>query len=77
MGDIAFKPGSGEELASVGDDSALIFWDTRSGRQPTLKVDNAHKGQEISCMDWNAKDLNLLATGTGYPKLISLMPANE
>ena len=27
--DVVFKPGSSEQLASVGDDHALLFWDTR------------------------------------------------
>ena len=27
--DVVFKPGSCEQLASVGDDHALLFWDTR------------------------------------------------
>ena len=64
VGDIAFLPGSSAELASVGDDSYLLFWDTRSGTSPMLKVEDAHKDQEIQCMDWSSQDTNMLATGT-------------
>lgn len=65
VGDIAFQPGSAVELVSVGDDSAIMFWDTRSGTQPVLKVEDAHQGQEIGCTDWSSQDLNMVATGLG------------
>ena len=56
-------PGSCDVLSSVGDDSALMFWDTRTGTEPIQKVEEAHKDQEIQCMDWSSQDLNMLATG--------------
>lgn len=63
VGDIAFMPGSSAELASVGDDSYLLFWDARIGTSPTLRVEYAHKEQEIQCMDWSSQNTNMLATG--------------
>ena len=52
--DIVFKPRSVEQLASVGDDHALLFWDTRvAGGVPSLRVDQAHgRNQDVQCVDW-------------------------
>jgi histone-binding protein RBBP4 len=36
--DVQFRPSSMQEFCSVGDDSCLVFWDARSGHEPTLKV---------------------------------------
>lgn len=36
--DVVFKPGSKEQLASVGDDQCLLLWDTRSGNAPANRV---------------------------------------
>lgn len=36
--DVVFKPGSKEQLASVGDDQCLLLWDTRSGTAPATRV---------------------------------------
>lgn len=49
-----FKPGSVEQLASVGDDQSLLFWDTRTAKgTPSLRVDDAHgKGEDVQCVDW-------------------------
>jgi len=33
-----FKPSSGEQLASVGDDQCLLLWDTRTGNSPATRV---------------------------------------
>jgi hypothetical protein len=51
-----------QEFCSVGDDSCLVFWDARSGHEPTLKVEKAHDA-DLHCVDWNAHDENLLLTG--------------
>lgn len=63
VGDLVFRPGTSHELASVGDDSALIFWDSRAGTTPSLKVVKAHGDQGIQCVDWSLQDPNLIATG--------------
>lgn len=41
--DVAFHPLSakGEELCSVGDDAALLFWDVRTGNKPVIKARGA------------------------------------
>jgi histone-binding protein RBBP4 len=36
--DIAFHPTSDQQLCSVGDDSALCFWDARTGTSPVIKA---------------------------------------
>lgn len=36
--DVVFKPGSKEQLVSVGDDQCLLLWDTRSGNAPATRV---------------------------------------
>ena len=64
VGDLVFLPATCHELASVGDDSALLFWDTRAGTSPALKVAGAHGDQGIQCVDWSLQDPNYVATGT-------------
>ncbi|CAK9191004.1 unnamed protein product, partial [Sphagnum troendelagicum] len=61
--DVQFRPSSMQEFCSVGDDSCLVFWDARSGHEPTLKVEKAHDA-DLHCVDWNAHDENLLLTGS-------------
>jgi len=63
VGDLVFRPATCHELASVGDDSALLFWDTRAGTSPSLKVAQAHGDQGIQCVDWSLQDPNFVATG--------------
>eukprot|EP00959_Pyramimonas_sp_CCMP1952_P010464 219222-Pyramimonas_sp.AAC.1 len=38
--DVAFNPFTEMELCSVGDDKTLLFWDSRAGTAPVLKVKN-------------------------------------
>ena len=63
--DVVFKPGCDHELASVGDDRALLFWDTRArgGDKPTVSVPGAH-GDDVQCLDWAASDPHLVVTGS-------------
>lgn len=35
---VTVLPQSAQEFCSVGDDSCLILWDTRSGSTPVIKV---------------------------------------
>ena len=63
VGDLVFRPATCHELASVGDDSALLFWDTRAGTSPALRVAGAHGDQGIQCIDWSQQDPNFVATG--------------
>jgi len=67
VGDLVFRPATCHELASVGDDSALLFWDTRAGTSPSLKVAQAHGDQGIQCVDWSLQDPNFVATGEPLP----------
>ena len=61
--DVVFKPGCDHELASVGDDRALLFWDTRGGGdKPSVSVPGAH-GDDVQCLDWAATDSNFVVTG--------------
>jgi histone-binding protein RBBP4 len=66
--DVQFRPSSMQEFCSVGDDSCLVFWDARSGHEPTLKVEKAHDA-DLHCVDWNAHDENLLLTGYHFSLL--------
>eukprot|EP00195_Chlamydomonas_chlamydogama_P006777 CAMPEP_0202905910 /NCGR_PEP_ID=MMETSP1392-20130828/36561_1 /ASSEMBLY_ACC=CAM_ASM_000868 /TAXON_ID=225041 /ORGANISM="Chlamydomonas chlamydogama, Strain SAG 11-48b" /LENGTH=458 /DNA_ID=CAMNT_0049594215 /DNA_START=185 /DNA_END=1558 /DNA_ORIENTATION=+ len=62
--DVVFKPGSSEQLASVGDDHAMIFWDTRQGDGPATTIKDAHgKGLDIQCVDWDVQTGYMVATG--------------
>lgn len=58
-----FQPGSSAELASVADDSSLLFWDTRSGIAPVLKMAEAHGQSDLHVVDWSALRPELVATG--------------
>ena len=62
---MVFKPGCDHELASVGDDRALLFWDTRGrgGDKPAVSVPGAH-GDDVQCLDWAASDPHLVVTGS-------------
>lgn len=61
--DVGFKPRSSVELVSVGDDHALLVWDTRGGNKAVLRMDKAHGDNDLHCVDWNGKDTHYLATG--------------
>lgn len=62
--DVVFQPGSSNELASVADDSSLLFWDTRSGIAPVLRMAEAHGESDLHVVDWSSLRPELLATGT-------------
>eukprot|EP00884_Botryococcus_braunii_P018332 jgi/Botrbrau1/5182/Bobra.0172s0052.1 len=61
--DVVFKPGSDQELASVGDDYSVRLWDMRAGSGPSLSLVEAHGNSDVHCLDWNSFDTFLLATG--------------
>ena len=67
--DVVFQPGSAAELASVGDDYALLLWDTRAGPGPSTQIPEAHKQQDVQCVDWSAQDTNMIATGVACTRL--------
>ena len=60
---MVFQPGSSTELASVADDSSLLFWDTRSGIAPVLRMGQAHGESDLHVVDWSALRPELVATG--------------
>lgn len=62
MEDVVWQPDSDAELASVGDDCALLFWDVRSGDAPVLRVDGAHS-KDVQCIDWSRLNPDWVATG--------------
>ena len=64
--DVAFQPGNeGRTLASVGDDGALLLWDTRAGPRPAHAVRHAHgaASPDVQCVDWEGGDGGRVATG--------------
>ena len=61
--DVVFQPGSSSELASVADDSSLLFWDTRSGIAPVLRMAEAHGASDLHVVDWSSLRPELVATG--------------
>ncbi len=61
--DVVFQPGSSTELASVADDSSLLFWDTRSGIAPVLRMAEAHGESDLHVVDWSSLRPELVATG--------------
>ncbi|KDD73062.1 hypothetical protein H632_c2577p0, partial [Helicosporidium sp. ATCC 50920] len=61
---LAFCPRTRSLLASVGDDARLCLWDLRSGTRPVQALERAHgRGEDVHCVDWNALDPFLLASG--------------
>ena len=65
--DVVFQPGSSAELASVANDSSLLFWDTRSGIAPVLRMAEAHGESDLHVVDWSALRPELVATGLPKP----------
>lgn len=61
--DVVFQPGSSAELASVADDTNLLFWDTRSGIAPVLRMAQAHGSSDLHVVDWSSLRPELVATG--------------
>ncbi|KAK9838348.1 hypothetical protein WJX81_006464 [Elliptochloris bilobata] len=62
--DVVWRPDSAAELASVGDDRALLFWDTRAAHSPAGRVPDAHgPAHDLHCVDWSALQPHLVATG--------------
>ena len=66
--------GSEHELASVGDDYAVILWDSRKPG-PATKIAGAHGKEDLHCVDWNPLDPDLLATGKNRLRVTSGHPA--
>ncbi|KAK9843200.1 hypothetical protein WJX74_008572 [Apatococcus lobatus] len=60
--DVVWLKGSEHELASVGDDYAVIVWDSRMPG-PATKIAGAHGKEDLHCVDWNPLNPDLLATG--------------
>lgn len=61
--DVVFQPGSAAELASVADDTKLLFWDTRSGSSPVIQLHQAHGQSDLHVVDWSSLRSELVATG--------------
>ncbi|KAH7547176.1 hypothetical protein FEM48_Zijuj01G0281600 [Ziziphus jujuba var. spinosa] len=61
--DVQFCPSSAQEFCSVGDDSCLMLWDSRTGSDPVVKVEKAHDA-DLHCVDWNHHDVNFILTGS-------------
>ena len=67
--DLVWQPGSAAELASVGDDYKLLFWDTRAGTTPAASLEDAHGKKDLHCVDWSSLQLELLVTGRLRPRV--------
>mmetsp|Transcript_32664 Transcript_32664/g.45343 ORF Transcript_32664/g.45343 Transcript_32664/m.45343 type:complete len:628 (+) Transcript_32664:100-1983(+) len=76
--DVKFNPASEFELCSVGDDKALLFWDSRAGSDPVMKVLKAHSG-DLHCVDWSPFEENQILTGSAdrFLKLFDRRKASE
>lgn len=64
--DLVWQPRSAAELASVGDDYKLLFWDIRAGTSPAASLENAHGEQDLHCVDWSSLQLEMLVTGMPF-----------
>lgn len=69
--DVVFQPNSAAELASVADDTKLLFWDTRSGSSPVVQLKQAHGQSDLHVVDWSSLRSELVATGLVH---ISFLP---
>ena len=65
--DVGYMPQSSHELVSVGDDNAMLLWDTRTGATAASRVDQAHGDNDLHCVDWSGCDTSYIATGEGGP----------
>lgn len=74
--DVVFQPGSSAELASVADDTNLLFWDTRSGIAPVLRMAQAHGSSDLHVVDWSSLRPELVATGA-HKCLVSCVKASH
>lgn len=63
-------PGSVHELVSVGDDNAMLLWDTRTGTAPAARADRAHGNNDLHCVDWSKCDTSYIATGRLVTRLL-------
>ncbi len=70
--DVVWRPGSAHELASVGDDRALLLWDTRTPDAPAQRVPGAHGPEDLHCVDWSPLQAELLVTGSPPLRTCSL-----
>ncbi|KAG7669334.1 hypothetical protein Ndes2437B_g05480 [Nannochloris sp. 'desiccata'] len=61
--DVAFRPGSKDELMSVADDYSILFWDLRAGQQPVGRVSRAHGERDVHCCDWSPHKPMHVVTG--------------
>lgn len=61
--DVAFCPGSKDELMSVADDYSILFWDLRAGLAPVGRVPRAHGERDVHCCDWSAHRPVQVVTG--------------
>ena len=61
--DVAFCPGSKDELMSVADDYSILFWDLRAGLAPVGRVARAHGERDVHCCDWSAHRQVQVVTG--------------
>jgi len=66
--DVKINPFSEFELCSVGDDKTLLFWDSRTGSAPVLKVLKAHNN-DVHCCDWSPFEEHLIVTGSADKNL--------
>jgi len=67
--DVAWNLHHEHFLASVGDDKAIIMWDTRTGKS-SAKTENAHS-QEINTISFNPFNEYIFSTG-GSDRVVNL-----
>ncbi len=72
-----WKPSSGAELASVGDDRGLLLWDTRAGTGPALRKTDAHGTHDLHTVDWSGLREELLATGARLEGFLVATPVGS
>ena len=68
--DVVWLKGSEHELASVGDDYAVILWDTRTPGPAMLRLLARTAQEDLHCVDWNPLNPDLLATGRAQAAIL-------
>ena len=55
--DLVFRPGSAEELVSVGDDKAVLLWDRRTGEETLVQTNHPVSHVEAWRWEWGCARL--------------------
>lgn len=68
--DVVFEPESDSKLASVGDDHAMLIWDTSAGFKPVQRVGNLQDAIKVD--DLASHSCAFMCTSIHYHQLLHM-----